>query len=96
VEVRGNASVRITAGPPPFLPTSSSSTDGVDIVVGKMQNIVIQRGVAGFGQKIEMSPGIISIDAGIDGMLTLKAGQSSITFDKTGITIKGLPYVQIN
>jgi hypothetical protein len=100
VEVRGNTSVRITAGPPlplsPFPPTSSPSTSGVDIVVGEMQTIAIQRGLPGIGQKIEMSPGIILIDAGIAGMLTLKAGESSITLDAEGITIKGLPLVQIN
>ena len=96
VEVRGNTSVRITAGPPPFPPTSSPSTSGIDIVVGEAQTIAIQRGLPGIGQKIEMSPGIILIDAGIAGMLTLKAGESSITLDAEGITIKGLPLVQIN
>jgi hypothetical protein len=80
----------------PFPPTSSPSTSGVDIVVGEMQTIAIQRGLPGIGQKIEMSPGIILIDAGIAGMLTLKAGESSITLDAEGITIKGLPLVQIN
>jgi hypothetical protein len=89
VEVRGNAGVRITAGPPPDPPTSSDSTNGVEIVVGDLQTVTIERGVTGICQKIEMSEGSIEIDAGDPGQLTLKAGGSSITLNTLGITIKG-------
>jgi type VI secretion system secreted protein VgrG len=96
VEVRGNAGVRITAGPPPFLPTSSDSTNGVDIIVGELQTVTIQRGVEeGFEQKIKMSEDFIEIDASPTGTLTLKAGASSITLNASGITITG-PLVRIN
>jgi hypothetical protein len=106
VEVRGNAGVRITAGPPLLLPTSSGvepddATNGVEIIVQDTQTVTIQRGVAkGFEQKIKMSPdltvaGLIEIDASPFGSLTLKAGQSSITLDAKGITING-PLVKIN
>jgi hypothetical protein len=96
VEVRGNTGVRITAGPPSIPPTSSDSTNGVDIIVGLDQTVTILRGFAPHWQKIEMSPGGIEIDAGPSGMLTLQAGASSITLNAEGITIKGLPLVQIN
>jgi hypothetical protein len=104
VEVRGNAGVRITAGPPePEGPsTSSDQTDGVEITVAENQTVIIQL-CAGLGivplPKIEMSSSGIEIDAGQGlfgpGTLTLKAGQSSITLGEEGITIKG-PLVEIN
>jgi len=95
VQVRGNAGVRITAGPPELLPTSSDSTNGVDIIVGLKQTVTILRGFPPHWQKIEMSQGGIEIDAGPSGTLTLQAGASSITLNAEGITIKG-PLVQIN
>jgi hypothetical protein len=107
VEVRGNAGVRITAGPPvPVGPsTSSDQTNGVEITVAETQTVKIQL-CLGLGPvpvvplpKIEMSSGGIEIDAGDSlfgtGTLTLKAGQSSITLGPEGITIKG-PLVEIN
>jgi hypothetical protein len=103
VEVRGNAGVRITAGPPvPEGPsTSSAQTDGVEIMVAETQTVKIQL-CLGLGPlpaaplpKIEMSKGAILIDAGPLGSLTLQAGQSSITLRPVGITIKG-PLVEIN
>ena len=98
VQVRGNAGVRITAGPPAGLSTSSdptNPTNGVEIIVGIGQNVTIRRGLEGMGQKIEMSKGAILIDAGDPGQLTLKAGASSIILNAEGITIKG-PLVEIN
>ena len=105
--MRGNAGVRITAGPPvPEGPsTSSDQTDGVEITVAETQTVKIQL-CLGLGPvpvvplpKIEMSSGGIEIDAGDSlfgsGTLTLKAGQSSITLGPEGITIKGL-LVKIN
>lgn len=110
VDVRGTQGVRITAGamllPVPGPPTSSDSTNGVEIVVSDLQNVTIQRGdVPDVGQKIEMTPEGITIDAGV-GTLTIKSlsqitlsvadGVSTITLGPEGITIKGLPLVQIN
>jgi hypothetical protein len=103
VEVRGNAGVRITAGPPvPVGPsTSSDQTNGVEITVAETQTVKIQL-CLGLGPvpvvplpKIEMSSGGIEIDASPTGTLTLKAGASSITLNASGITITG-PLVQIN
>jgi hypothetical protein len=97
VEVRGNAGVRITAGPPVSAggpSTSSDQTNGVEITVAETQNVTLQLGLSPAVQKIEMTPLGITVDAG-PGSLTLKAAESSITLDKTGITIKGL-LVKIN
>jgi hypothetical protein len=105
VEVRGAQGVRITTGVIGVPPTSSDSTNGVEIVVSDVQNVTIQRGVLPeVDQKIEMTPGAITIDAGA-GTLTIKSltqitlsvaeGLSTITLGPEGITIKGL-LVQIN
>jgi hypothetical protein len=104
VEVRGVQGVRITTGPPPEPPTSSDSTNGVEIVVSENQNVTIQRGLLPIDQKIEMTPGNITIDAGA-GTLTLKSlteitlsvadGLATITLTPAGVKIQGL-LVQIN
>jgi hypothetical protein len=105
VEVRGAQGVRITTGLLGVPPASSDSTNGVEIIVSEDQNVTIQRGVLpDVDQKIEMTPGAITIDAGA-GTLTIKSltqitlsvaeGLSTITLGPEGITIKGL-LVQIN
>ena len=104
VEVSGNQSVRITAGPMTLPETSSDSTNGVEIVVGETQNVTIQRGLSPTDQKIEMTPEGITIDAGM-GTLTLKSltqitlsvaeGMATITLAPEGVTIQGL-LIQIN
>jgi hypothetical protein len=104
VDVRGVQGVRITTGLPPLPPTSSDSTNGVEIVVSEDQNVTIQRGLLPIDQKIEMTPGSIVIDAGA-GTLTLKSlaeitlsvagGMATITLTPAGVTIKGI-LVQIN
>jgi hypothetical protein len=104
VDVRGSQGVRITAGPPLMPPTSSESTNGVEIVVGEAQNVTIQRGMAPIDQKIEMTPSGITIDAGV-GELTIKSltqltlsvagGMSTISLGPQGVTIQGI-MVQIN
>ena len=104
VEVRGSQGVRITTGPPLLPPTTSESTNGVEIVVSEAQNVTIQRGLLPVDQKIEMTPEGITIDAGV-GTLTLKSltqitlsvaeGLSTITLGPAGIKIQGV-LVQIN
>ena len=104
VEISGTQAVRITTGPPPLPPTSSSSTNGVEIIVSEDQNVTIQRGLLPTDQKIEMAPGSITIDAGA-GTLTLKSltqitlsvaeGLSTITLTPEGVKVQGL-LVQIN
>jgi hypothetical protein len=99
VEVSGGQSVRITAGPMTLPPTSSDSSNGVEIIVGETQNVTIQRGLLPTDQKIEMSPEGITIDAGM-GTLTLKSltqitlsvaeGLATITLGPEGVTIQGL------
>ena len=105
VDVRGSQGVRVTAGPPLLPPAASSSTNGVEIVVGETQNISIERGlVTGVDQQILMAPGSIIVDGGV-GSITIKSltsitlqvagGLSSITMTPAGITIQGI-LVQIN
>jgi hypothetical protein len=104
VDVRGGQGVRITAGPPPLPPTTSDSTNGVEVMVGELQNVTLQRGLLPIDQKIEMTPGAITVDAGV-GTVTIKSltqitlsvagGLSTITLGPEGITIQGL-LVRIN
>jgi len=105
VEVRGTQGVRITTGPLCLPPTSSDSTNGVEIIVSETQNVTIQRGVLpDIDQKIEMTPEGITIDAGM-APLTIKSltqitlsvaeGLATITLGPEGVQIKGL-LVQIN
>jgi len=86
-------------------PTSSSSTNGVEIVVGETQNVTIQRGLLpGIDQKIEMAPGSITVDGGL-GTVTIQSmteitlqvagGLSTISLTPAGITIQGI-LVKIN
>jgi hypothetical protein len=100
VDVRGAKGVRITAGPPaiPMVspPVTADTTNGVEIMVGETQYVTIHRGISALNQKIEMFPNGIMIDAGISGILQLKAGASSITISAEGITITGMPLVEIN
>lgn len=104
VDVRGTQGVRLTAGPPPLPPTTSESTNGVEIAVGEAQNVTIQRGLLPVDQKIEMTPSGITVDAGLGSVtiqslteitLSVAGGLSSITLGPQGITIQGL-LVQIN
>ena len=105
VEVRGAKGVRISAGPPMLPPTSSDSTNGVEIVVGEAQNVTILRGLLpGVDQKIEMAPGSITVDAGLGTVtiqsmteitLSVAGGLSTISLTPAGITIQGL-LVKIN
>ena len=105
VDVRGSQGVRVTAGPPPLPPTASDSTNGVEIIVGEAQNITIQRGLLpGVDQKIEMTPGNITVDGGA-GTITIQSltqitlsvagGMASISLTPAGVTIQGV-LVQIN
>jgi hypothetical protein len=105
VDIRGAGGVRVTAGPPLLPPTHSDSTNGVEIVVGEIQNVTIQRGLLpGVDQKIEMTPSGITVDAGampvtIQSLtqitLSVAGGLSTITLGPQGITIQGV-LVQIN
>ena len=105
VDVRGSQGVRITAGPPPLPPTTSDSTNGVEIAVGEIQNVTLQRGLLdGVDQKIAMTPSGITVDAGampvtIQSLtqitLSVAGGLSTITLGPQGVTIQGI-MVQIN
>jgi hypothetical protein len=105
VNLRGSQGVRVTAGPPLLPPTESDSVNGVEIIVGEAQNVTVQRGLLpGVDQKIEMTPGNITVDGGA-GTITIQSlteitlsvagGMSSITLTPAGITIQGI-LVQIN
>ncbi len=100
VDVRGCKGVRITSGPllPVLNPVmSADSTDGIEIEAGETQSITIKRGMLPeIDQYITLTPTGITINAGLAGTLTLNAGMSQITIGPMGITIIGLPLVQIN
>ncbi len=101
VDIRGCKGVRITAGPvalPAISPImSAASTNGVEIEVDEAQSITMKRGMLPVvDQYITLTPSGITIDAGIGGTLTLSAGMSQITIGPAGITIIGMPLVQIN
>jgi hypothetical protein len=100
VDIRGCKGVRITSGPliPVMNPEMSvASTDGIEIETGESQSITIKRGqLPEIDQYITMTPDGITINAGLGGTLTLNAGLSQIVIGPEGITIIGLPLVQIN
>jgi hypothetical protein len=100
VDVRGCKGVRITAGSliPVVNPVmSAESTSGVEIEVGEQQSITIRRGLLPMvDQYISLTDSGITINAGIAGTLTLAAGMSQITIGPEGVTIIGMPLVQIN
>ena len=105
VDVSGSQGVRISAAPLGLVPTSSESTNGVEIMVGEAQNVTIQRGlIPGVDQKIEMTPSGITVDAGTMPLtiqsltqitLSVAGGLSTITLGPEGVKIQGL-LVQIN
>jgi hypothetical protein len=99
VLVRGTKGVRVVAGPPPLLPTSSDSTDGVEIMVGELGKFTLQRGLLPVDQKMEMTQSAITIDAGAGKVtiqslteitLSVAGGVSKIKLGPDGITIEGL------
>jgi hypothetical protein len=100
VDVRGCKGVRITSGsliPIINPPMSADSTEGIEIETGETQSITMKRGVLPvLDQYITLTSSGITIDAGLLGTLTLTAGLSTITIGPSGITIVGLPLVQIN
>jgi hypothetical protein len=103
--VRGTQGVRITGGPPPLPPTDDEGTNGVEIAVGEIQNVTIQRGlIPGVDQKIEMTPTGITVDGGAmpitvqslsEIKLAVAGGVSSITLTPAGIVLQGI-IIQIN
>ena len=64
VDVRGSQGVRVSAGPPPALPATDATTNGVDVVAGPLGSIKLERGLLPVDQKIEMTPTGIKINAG--------------------------------
>jgi len=105
VDVMGTQGVRITAAPLGLVPTSSDSTNGVEIMVGETQNVTVQRGIIpGVDQTVEMTPAGITVDGGTMPVtvksltqitLSVAGGLSSITLGPEGVTIQGL-LVKIN
>jgi hypothetical protein len=104
VNVRGSQGVRITSGPPLLPPTSSDSTDGVEVIASEAQKITIQRGLLPVDQKIEMTTSGITVDAGVGEItiqsltkitLSVAGGLSTITLGPEGVTIQGI-IVKIN
>lgn len=99
VDVRGSQGVRVTAGLPVALPTSTTSTNGVEIAVGATNNVTIQRGLLPTDGKIEMTPAGITIDAGAMGVtikslssieLSVAGGVTKLHLGPEGVTIDAL------
>ncbi|HET9743531.1 MAG TPA: hypothetical protein VFQ00_12335 [Terriglobales bacterium] len=104
VDVRGSKGVRITAGPPPLPPSHSSLTNGVELEVSEQQSIKFKRGQLPVDQKIDMSPGQLTIDAAADTLkinsiteieISCAGGVCSIKLTPEMIVLKG-PIIMIN
>ncbi len=103
VNISGAQGVRVTSGLPELPPIFSDDTNGVEVVVGELQNVTIQRGLVS-PQKLEIKPLGITIDAQAGRIeiqslteikLSVGGGMSTITLTPKGIQIKG-PLVEIN
>jgi hypothetical protein len=99
VNVRGSQGVRVVAGPPPLPETKSSSTNGVEICVGQMGNLTLQRGLLPIDQKMDMTPTGVTIDAGMGKVtiqslteieLSVAGGLTKIKLGPEGVTIEAL------
>jgi hypothetical protein len=102
IDLRGNQGVRISAGPPllEILPTSSSSTDGIEMAAAMTKKITLQQGLEGIGPSLAMADSGVTLDSGLAGSLVLESltnitlkvagGLASITLTPTGVEIKGL------
>ncbi len=104
VDVRGSQGVRVTAGPPPGLPASTTTTNGVEVVAGPLGSVTLQRGLLPTDQKIELTPTGITVNAGtmpvkIESLaeitLSVAGGLSKIRIGPEGVTIEA-PVVKIN
>lgn len=104
VDVRGSKGVRVTAGPPPGLSTSSMTTNGIEVEASEAGSVTIKRGLLPNDQKIEMTPAGITVNAGgmpvtIESLteITFKVagGIAKITLTPEGIEIEALT-VKIN
>jgi hypothetical protein len=101
VSVRGNQGVRVTAGMPMpgLLPTESTSTNGVEIVIGETGKFTLQRGLLPVDQKLEITSEGVTLDAGA-GKVTIKSlteitlsvaeGMTKIKLGPDGVTIEAL------
>lgn len=99
VDVRGSKGVRVTAGPPPALSADSSTTNGVEVLVGQTGNLTLQRGLLPTDQKIELTPAGITIDAGATGVtikslssieLSVAGGLTKLRLGPEGVTIEAV------
>ena len=99
VDIRGSQGVRVTAGPPPLLPASSASTNGVEILAGETGTVTVQRGLLPIDQKMELTPQGVTIDAGVGKVtvnsltqieLSVAEGLTKITLGPEGVTIQAL------
>jgi hypothetical protein len=105
VEVNASQGVRITAGPPLMPPTSSESTEGVEVAVGELESITLVRGmIPGAQQAIAIMPTNLNIlgttanvliSSDLQITLSVAGGLSSIVLTPVGIVLKG-PLIQIN
>lgn len=104
VDVRGSLGVRVSAGPPPGLPASTETTNGVEVVAGQLGSVTIKRGLLPTDQRIELTPAGITVNAGsmpvkIESLteitLSVAGGVSKIRIGPEGVTIDA-PLVKIN
>jgi hypothetical protein len=93
VELRGNTGVRITSGPPlgPLLPTSSSSTNGIELQAAEQQEVSLAQGVMAYPRSVRLDNDGIDIYGGPSGTVEISQGVPGIGPDlqiaPTGITV---------
>ena len=99
VDVRGSKAVRLSAGPPALPPPGSETPDGIDILAGQTSSVKVVRGLLPTDQRIELTPGGITIDAGAMGVtikslssieLSVAGGVTKLRLGPEGVTIEAL------
>jgi hypothetical protein len=99
VNVRGSQGVRISAGLPVLLPTESTSTAGVEILIDELGKFSLKRGLLPVDQTMEVASDGIKIDGGTGKVtitslteitLSVAEGLTKLTLGPDGVTIEAL------
>ena len=99
VNVRGSQGVRVTAGLPILLPTESTSTTGVEILIDELGKFTLKRGLLPVDQTMEIASDGIKIDGGTGKVtitslteitLSVAEGLTKLTLGPEGVTIEAL------
>ena len=99
VNVRGSRGSCVTAGLPILLPTESTSTAGVEILIDELGKFTLKRGLLPVDQTMEIASDGIKIDGGTGKVtitslteitLSVAEGLTKLTLGPEGVTIKAL------